>query len=73
MRDLKLKIEGNKVRNLVRALESRNLPGSPKSAKKKSFGSIKMNDKKSSKSKRKPLTAKNQPKIDSFFGTESSR
>ena len=72
MRDLKLKIEGNRVRNLVRALESRNLPGSPKSAKKKSFGSIKMSDKKSSRSKRKPLTTPNQPKIDSFFGKESS-
>ena len=71
MRDLKHKIEGNRVLNLVRTIESRQQPNSPKSAKARSFGSVKKFEKKTPRSKRKLSILENQAKIDSFFRKES--
>ena len=71
MRDLKHKIEGNRVLNLVRTIESRQQPNSPKSAKARSFGSVKKFEKKTPRSKRRLSILENQAKIDSFFRKES--
>ena len=71
MRDIKHKIEGNRVLNLVRAIESRQQPNSPKSAKARAFGSVKKHERKAPRSRRKPSILESQPKIDSFFQKES--
>ena len=72
MREIKSKLEGNRVKNLVRNLETYQKmgisPKTPKSAKGKAFGALKRKEKKALPPKRKLSVDKNQPRINLFFG-----
>ena len=67
MKDLKSKLDGNKVKNIVKRIESGQALNTPKSAKKKVNRSIK---KSAVKSKRRPSISLDQPKIDTFLRKE---
>ena len=75
-REIKSKIEGNRVKNLVRNLETYQKmgisPKNPKSAKGKAFGALKVKERKALPSKRKLSVDKNQPKINLFFGKKKN-
>ena len=67
MKEIKSKIEGNRVKNMVRKFEIGQIPSSPRSVKKREFGSLRKSEKKATPSKRKSSVLKNQPKINTFF------
>ena len=74
MREIKHKIEGNRVKTLIRNLEScttlGHSPKTPKSAKARALGALKGKDKKVTPSRRKASISADQPKIKLFFGPE---
>ena len=67
MKELKSKLEGNRVKNMVKKFEIGQIPSSPRSAKKKEFGALRKSGKKATPSKRKSSVLTNQPKINTFF------
>ena len=74
MREIKHKLEENRVETLIGNLESfttsGHSPKTPKSAKARAFGSLMGKAKKVTPSRRKASISADQPKIKHFFGPE---